>query len=449
MKTKEKLVVFICVLTSILPLLDTTIVTVVLGDIERSFSLHSDEITWVMTAYLIGMALMIPILPTITHRYGILRTWIGAMFIFALGSLIGGLSTPYFSTLVLGRLLQGLGAGLLTPLVQIILVNNFGRENLRMMMAYVGIPAAFIPAIAPLFGSLISTYFSWQALFLMNLPIILLTLLLGYPHIPRSEPVTGRHYRLVGLILFCLGYTLILFLLKQSSLLFQNTFIYLLSFGIGLTVLLFSIWDMSHKENSAIQLKGFQSFGYSIAIFSSFVVGLIFFGFLVLYPNVRIHMDDQQSLNFIGAMLCVQGVGALISRNCMKWEIIKRMNSLLIIPIGLLIVGIATFLLGFSVQKIWFEGLAFLIRGFGIGISTIAVLSAPLEWASKDIYADTSSLSRMVLQLGGAMGIIIATGLTDLAYREAYSLFSLITVILALGLLYTGTHILRKPRKIN
>ncbi|MFH4355759.1 MAG: MFS transporter [Neisseriaceae bacterium] len=448
MKTKEKLVIFICVLTSILPLLDTTVVTVVLGDMAHSFSLQSNEISWVMTAYLMGMAVMIPIVPMISNCCGVLRTWVGALIIFALGSLIGGFSSPYFSVLVIARLLQGLGAGLLVPLVQIILVNAFGKENLRMIMSYVGIPAAFIPAIAPLFGALISTHFSWQALFLLNLPIILFTILLGYPYIPRSELATGKSYRLTGLVLVCLGYTAILYLLKEGKFFIHSSLSYLLVFGLSAMLLVGGIWQLYYQKNSAIQLKGFRSLGYSIAILSSFIVGIIFFGFLVLYPTVRSQLDAQQSLNFIGVMLCIQGVGTLISRSYMKRESIRQVNSLLLIPMGLLIAGVATFLLTLSVHSLWIESLAFLIRGLGIGVASIAVLSAPLEWASKEIYADTSSLSRMMLQFGGALGVLAAAGLAGLSYRESYGVFALMTIMLALGLLLVGNYVLRQRNQV-
>ncbi len=185
-------------------LLDTTIVSVAVGDLARAFGAPVAQVQWASSAYLLAMVSVIPVMGWLVGRFGARRLWLGTLVLFLAGSVLCSAAWS-IQSLIGFRVLQGLGAGLILPLVQAILVAEAGPRRIGRAMGLVGIPGQLAPILGSVLGGLILASLGWRWIFLVNLPITLVAILLAWRYLPASDapadPAPGRLDR-TGLILF-------------------------------------------------------------------------------------------------------------------------------------------------------------------------------------------------------------------------------------------------------
>src|ERR1700753_150275 len=134
----------VLVLGAIAPMLDTTIASVALHTLADQFHVGVSSIQWVSTGYLLALAVVIPVSGWATDRFGDKPVWIAALLLFRVGSVLSGLAWS-FATLIIFRALQGAAAGLITPVVQTMLVRAAGREKLGRVITIITIVSLFPP----------------------------------------------------------------------------------------------------------------------------------------------------------------------------------------------------------------------------------------------------------------------------------------------------------------
>src|SRR5262245_2993077 len=155
--------------------LDATMVNVALDTLAREFHTSLATIQWVSTAYLLALATVIPLSGWAIERFGARRTWTVSLVLFTGGSVLCGFAWSAGS-LIAFRALQGLGGGMITPLMQTILARSAGPERLPRAMAAIAVPAMLAPVLGPTLGGLIVNSASWRLIFLINVPICLIAL---------------------------------------------------------------------------------------------------------------------------------------------------------------------------------------------------------------------------------------------------------------------------------
>src|SRR4051794_14801257 len=169
--SRELLVVGgVIVLGAITSILDATIVNVAIPTLGRRFHAAISSIQWVMTAYLLAFATVIPLSGWLSRRFGATRVWIGALVVFMAGSVLAG-SSWSLGTLVLFRVVQGVGGGLIMPVGQAILAQAAGPKRMGRVMSIVGIPMLLAPVFGPVIGGLLVDEASWRWIFFINLPV--------------------------------------------------------------------------------------------------------------------------------------------------------------------------------------------------------------------------------------------------------------------------------------
>lgn len=418
-------ILYICIISSILPLLDSSIINITLEPIGISLQKSIGIVSWVVTSYIIGTSICIPLVPFLSKKYGSLKLWKFSIFFFLVGSLICSV-TNNFALFIIGRVIQGVSAGLLIPLVQVILIAYFGKENARSTMALVGIPAIFAPAVAPLLGSIVTEYLSWRILFIINIPIIIHALILSQKVSTPDEHTIQGKIIFIDIILISIGYTLSLFSIFQIHI-HHSSALYLMGLLLGVLITLLGFYVAAKSQKPSLKISLFKINGFSFSVLVSFLVGIIFNGFLVLYPIVS--LQKHQGIILIGVMLAIQGVGSLLARMIMKAERVKSFASFYLIGIGLLLSALSTAMLQYN-MNIYFEGIILFVRGIGMGVATMTILSAPFEWIPKSEIADGASISRMFQQVGGAIGIILSTLVMNISPYIVYGIFTFVTAIL-------------------
>lgn len=185
--SKEIKIALLMAASLFMEILDGTIVTTALPRMAQYFHTGSATIALIVSVYLITVAIFIPLSGWMANRFGKKKVWIIAVLIFTVSSLSNALA-PNFTVLLIMRIVQGISGALMTPTARLIVLEKTPASRLLTMVSYLIWPALIAPAIAPLVGGFIVTYWSWHWIFLINIPIGLGIVLIGIKLID-SDPI--------------------------------------------------------------------------------------------------------------------------------------------------------------------------------------------------------------------------------------------------------------------
>ena len=427
---EERKLVFAMTLSSILPLLDSSIVNVILSSISNDINASYAYIQWAVTVYMLACSTGILLSPYIHENFGLKKAWICSIFVFLVGSILVGFSYNLVS-LILFRCLQGFGAGILIPITQSTIATYFGKERLKPVMALIAIPSVFAPALGPVFGAIISEQLNWRIAFFINIPLVLVAFFFGRTTIPANK--TSK-YNMNIYVFMTFLIALILFFISIKNIasghFFDISNIIMLVLGIGLMMV--SLITNNKSDSKLINLSAFNSPQYSMSIMMGFLTSLIFFGFMIFFPLIQA-IKDNVSITYIGMLLALQGVGAWLARKFI-YKSLSEINSFLIIGVGLIISAISILIIqvGGNASEI----IGFTVRGSGLGIATIAVLSSPFEFCDKNQIKDTSAVTRVVQQIGGAFGGVLSGILIYLTQAQLISVNNAYHVMFFVSLVF-------------
>jgi EmrB/QacA subfamily drug resistance transporter len=193
--------------------LDTTILNTAVPNIARALQVAPLSMKAVLASYTLSLAVFIPVSGWMANRFGTRRVFAGAIGLFALGSLLCGLSRN-IHLLVVCRVLQGCGGAMMVPVGRLTLVRALPKSQLVRAMSFVAVPALIGPMLGPIAGGVITDYLHWSVIFFLNVPIGLAGLYLVYRYLPDYRQNETPPLDLRGLVLFSSGITLLSYVLE-------------------------------------------------------------------------------------------------------------------------------------------------------------------------------------------------------------------------------------------
>ena len=200
-----KLVPLIIAASFFIEELDSTIITTSLPRMAQSLGETSTALGSAITVYLLSVAVFLPLSGWVADRFGARRIYCAAIMIFALGSLICG-AAQSFPVLMAGRLIQGLGGALMTPIGRLIVVRSVPKEQLVVASNYMIAPALIGSMLGPVIGGFITTYFSWRWNFFINVPLAVLGLALTLRFVEDPVPTTeAKPFDTLGFTIIAIG----------------------------------------------------------------------------------------------------------------------------------------------------------------------------------------------------------------------------------------------------
>ena len=200
----------VVVLGAIMSILDITVVSVALNTFQEEFNATAAEVAWTMTAYTLALASVIPLTGWAADRFGTKRLYLLAVALFTAGSVLCAAATS-LEMLVLFRVLQGLGGGMLMPLGMTILTRAAGPERVGRVMAVLGIPMLLGPIFGPILGGALIESASWHWIFLINLPIGIAAIVYAWIVLPKDNVEPSETFDWLGMLLLSPGLAAFLF----------------------------------------------------------------------------------------------------------------------------------------------------------------------------------------------------------------------------------------------
>jgi len=394
---------------------DTTIVSVALHTLAVKLDTSVATIQWVTTGYLLALAIAVPLSAWALKRFGGKRLWMFALAVFLIGS-IGSSLAWNVGSLIGWRFVQGVGGGLMLPLLATLIFQAAGGKSLGRLVTYVALPALLGPILGPVIGGAILTHLSWRFMFWVNVPFCVAGLLLAWRYLTDDAPGKAKGIAAApkakldvpGLLLIAPGTSVLLYGLANAgtSAGFGRPDV-IIPLATGAALLAAFTWYALRKARPLVEIRLLAKRSVASASAALFFSGFSLYGAMLLLPLFYQDVRGATALT-AGIVLVPQGIGAALSRT-VAGSNIDKFGSRRIVLAGCVIVAAATVPFAFAGPHTssWLLALWMIIRGFGLGAVTMPLMVAAYVGLDKEQIPHSSVLTRTAQQIGGSFGTAV------------------------------------------
>src|SRR5665648_30547 len=401
-------------LGTFMAVLDSTIVNVGLPKIMATFGVGIDKIEWVITAYMLSMAVMLPTSGWLADKFGYKRLYFIGLLLFTVGSMLCGMSNDE-NTLILSRIIQGLGAGMIQPLGMAIITREFPPHQRGVAIGFWAISAAASVLFGPMIGGYLVDNFNWQLIFDVNIPFgiaaMVFTILIQREFI---NPRAGK-FDLIGFLSVIICVPILLFALSEGSAQTNSAGWHapyvLICFAISIISGTIFITQELTTDNPLIDLKllGNYNFGMGNIVMMIFSMGM--FGSTFLLPLYLQNTMGYTALQAGAVFLPVGIIQGMMSPIAGKFADKYSAKAPMIIGVFALALS---FILNSKLTYLSehnFIMLSLYLRGFGMGIIYTPLSALSLLTMPRDKMAQASGITNTIRQIGGSLGVAMFTTL--------------------------------------
>jgi DHA2 family multidrug resistance protein len=399
---------------TVMQVLDTTIVNVALPQMQGQLGATPDQISWVLTSYLVSSGIFMLLTGYFADRFGQRRYLVISIIGFTIASVLCGIAES-LDTIVLFRLLQGIFGAALVPLAQSIMVQTFPPQERGRAMAIWGVGVMVGPILGPTLGGWLTEAISWRWTFFINVPVGIFSALMAWRFVADSE-IRERRMDWWGLIYLtaCLGG--MQFVLDRGGRQdwFDSTEIRIVTALSVLSLLLYVWHSMDKKVHAIFNPAIFRDRNFATSSLLLGVFGLGLFGTLMLQPMMLGTLMDYPELT-IGLVLAPRGIASMFSMMFVG-RIIHRSDPRLLIVIGVVIFTVGTHFTtqySLAIDKFWII-FPLAIQGLGLGLVFVPLSTVAFSTLEPRYAAEAAGMYSVLRTIGSAIGIsIVATIMTD------------------------------------
>lgn len=400
-------IILAVVLTAVLQVLDSTIVNVALPYMQAAFGITRDQTVWILTSYIVASVVVMPLTGFFVRRVGRRRLITTAILGFAGFSALCGVSWS-IETIVICRVGQGLFGAFLIPLSQSILFDSFPREKRGQAMALFGLGVVVAPVLGPTLGALLTEYFSWRAVFYVNLPIAAFALLMISGELKKEE---ARYLRVdwvgLGLMVGAVGALQLMLDLGETKDWFSS---HLIQVAALLALVLGSIFairgwgktdniiDFGLLKDRSFAAANVAIMGFGVAMFGSIAILPLFVQGLLGYPVLD-----------AGYLFMPRGLAAGVSMVLTGSLLMRYIDPRLLVAAGLFLTGAGSLALGWLDLSAGFWDLAWpgVVSGLGMGLFFVPMSTLAFQNFGSDRQDEASGIYGVTRSLGSSIGIAI------------------------------------------
>ncbi|MBK5072034.1 DHA2 family efflux MFS transporter permease subunit [Budviciaceae bacterium CWB-B4] len=428
------LMAIIASIATFMELLDSTIANVSLYHISASLSVSYSESLWVLTSYIVANALVLPMSGWLSNTIGRKRYYMLSIAGFTIGSLLCSIATS-IEFLIIARVLQGLSGGGLAPVEQSMITDSFPIEKRPHAFALYGITILVAPAIGPFVGGWLTENMSWHWIFLINVPIGIVSLILSYyfivePPLLKEErkqrKLQKSNIDYVGISLVIIGFgTLQLFLDRyEINDGFSSSFICTMAVTAAVSLSFLVIWEWFHPQ-PIMDIRLLRHRNFTISSLIIFLIGFLSYSTTQVLPQMT-----QELFNYTAAIAGVMlGIGGLLV--IVPMAIVGAITNKIAYPQCLVVVGLlgtaistwhmsqmtlsvdfATFVWARLLQVIWFPVML-------IPVSLLAYEGLPANKSN-----EAAAFAALMRNIGGSVGLTLMANMLHSRTNMHYSRIS-------------------------
>jgi MFS transporter, DHA2 family, multidrug resistance protein len=395
----------VAMIAALMAFIDISIVNVALSDIRASFGTPLDQIGWVSTGYMMANIVVIPMTGWLQRRFGFRAYLVTSIGIFTLASVLCGFAWN-LPSLVLFRVLQGLGGGAIIPTAQNLLFARYPKSEHGTAAGLFGLGAITGPLLGPTIGGYLIEWSSWHWIFLVNLPIGVLAGILAWRHIEEPEFVADTApIDRFGIALLALGMPALQYVLEEGNRegWFESEVILVLAAVAFIALVTFVIHELEAKD-PVVDLRVFKNRSYAAGTGINFLTGLALFGGTYLFSLFCGSVMRYSALD-IGRVFLFAGLAQIVLMPLIG-KVAARVDPRYFLFVGVTVVGLSQWLAAGLTAEAGFGDLVEpqLVRAVGLAFIFIPVSVAALSDLSPDQRGNATGLFNLTRELGGSLG---------------------------------------------
>ncbi len=394
----------VVILGTFMSILDTTIVNVAMRELSKKFGAPLATTQWISTGYMLALATVIPLTGWAADRFGTKRLYMGAIGMFVLGSGLCGAAWSAGSLIVF-RVLQGLGGGMIMPAGMTILTHAAGPKRMGRVMGIVGVPMLLAPIVGPILGGWLVDDVSWRWIFFVNLPLGVVALFAAQRVFERDEPKPNHSLDWTGLLMLSPGLAIFVYGLAQTA---AGAGLDALGGGgailVGLVLVIAFVLHARVRPGALIDVKTFARRAVGAPALVVFLFCTAFFGVALLMP-LYFQLVRGDSALHSGLQMSAQGIGAMLSMPIAA-RLTDKMGARRIVTFGLSLVTLGMLSLSQisgGTTTLQME-LTLFVMGVGMGSTMMPAMSAALSSLERHAVARVSAGLNVLQRVGGSIG---------------------------------------------
>jgi DHA2 family multidrug resistance protein len=408
------------ILATMIYSIDWTIAAVALPHMRGTFSATQDQISWVITSYIVASAIMMPTANFMSQRFGRKRVFVVAVTGFVIASVLCGLAES-LQVEVAARVLQGMCGAFLVPLSQAAVLDTYPPEKHARMMGFWGVGSVFGPVIGPTLGGYLTELLDWRWIFFINVPVGLLALAGVLLFLPETKREPGRPLDWFGFVTLALGVGALQMMLDRGERLdwFESTEI-IVQAGIAvLGIYLFAVHSLTAARAPFLDPRLLLARGFALGLAFAFIYGMITVPPMVLMPPF---LQDLRGMpvDTIGLLQSSRGVGLVISMFAGSM-LTLALGVRPLIAFGFACLGVAgwemsTWTIEVGVWPIVWTGFVY---GIGAGIIWVPLQSVVFSDLAPGQRTEAASVLQLTRSVASSIGVSIALTLLTRVGAEA------------------------------
>ena len=403
---RRGLIVICVMLATIMQALDTTIANVALPYMQGSLSVTIDQVSWVLTSYIVAAAIMTAPAGWLAVRYGRKRVFVISAVGFTVASMLCG-TAQGINDMVLYRMLQGVFGAALVPLSQAIMMDVYPPEKRGQAMAIWGMGVMLGPIMGPTLGGWLTDSYSWRWVFLINLPFGIATVAGLLAFLPDSKP-REMGFDWMGFITLSLAIGVFQLMLDRGETLgwFDSNEILLEAIIAGAAAYLF-LAHTATAQRPFIPPALFKDWNFTLGVFFMFIVGILILATIALVTPFVQNVLGYPVLS-AGFLLGTRGVGTMLSMMVVG-RLLRTVDARLLIALGLalstltlwIMSGITTDISRFTI--IWTS----VVQGIGLGLIFVPLNTVAFATLSPMLRTEATAIWTLIRNLGSSIGVSI------------------------------------------
>lgn len=398
---------FVVVIGTFMSILDSSIVNIAVPKMMSVFGISMDNAKWILTAYTLSLGAIIPLTGYLQDIFGSKRIYIFALTMFTIGSLLCGFSWN-FSSMVIFRIIQAIGGGMIMPVGMSIIYDIFPREKIGLALGFWGIASMAAPAIGPTLGGYIIESMDWRLIFNINVPIGILGVFMAIVLLKNSKINYDKHFDLIGFLSSTIGIVSILYVLGEGSSIDWDKIENPILIVIGILNLILFVFNELTHDHPLLELRIFKKVEFSISQIISCVLTFSLMGGAYILPlflqNLRNYTPMQTGIIMLPSALVV-GIMMPISGN-----IYDKFGAKIIVLPGLFLLAISSYMLSNSItMESSKEHIIFItcLRSIGLGLAMMPINTAGMNVIPKELVGKASAISNTIRQISSALSVTI------------------------------------------
>jgi DHA2 family multidrug resistance protein len=405
-------ITFSIMLATIMQGIDNSIANVALPHIQGSLSASQDQVAWILTAYIVSAAIMMPLTGWLAGRFGIKYIFLISIAGFTIASALCG-AAESLNQLVVYRMLQGIcGAGLV-PLAQAVLLRINPPERHGQAMAVFGIGTMMGPITGPALGGWLTGNYNWRWVFYINVPVGILAAIGVLVFLQETRRAHREAFDFFGFIALSIAIGALQMMLDRGQLKdwFGSTEIWIEAGIAGIAFYLFTVHTVTATDRSFLNRELLQNFNFVVATILMALVGIILSGTSALLPTM---LQDLMNYPVVtsGFVMVPRGIGTMVAMFFVA-RLINRIDVRLILLFGFLLTALslwqmAGFSLDMGMQPVIVSGF---LQGLGLGCTFVPLNTVALSNLPRHILTQGTALRSLMRNLGGSIGISVLEAL--------------------------------------